>query len=208
VIDAAGGCIEICGEVIKNTAVKNADSAVEAIAVSPQGNQRLQLARQLTAAALNCIMSNGSSDCTSVSIEEVFQACNAACADGKTTAIVDTTTIHCIETIDCYNNGGIFDEATMSCQTGTCSDNGKPCKEEDRSLCNDPATAVCTPLENSCHNQPLCNEDLGLCFEPPGPAGSSDAQNVARKNNCTVIPPGEANCSAGTKSSGPESCPE
>jgi len=202
VIDALGGCIEICGEVIKNTAVNNADSAVEAMAVSPQGNQRLQLVRQLTAAALNCIMSNpGSTDCSGVSIFEVFKACNKACADGNTTAIVDTTEIDCIGAIDCFNNGGKPDPL-IGCQTGECA-NQDPCNDE--TPCTD--LTACVPLANNCHSQPLCNED-GLCFEPPGPAGSQSASKAAQKNNCTVIPPGESNCSTGTKSNLAESCPD
>jgi hypothetical protein len=94
-------------------------------------------------------MSGSGPDCSGVSIEEVFQACNTACANGDTTAIVDTTAIDCIEAIDDYNNG----------------------------------------LTNDCHNQPLCNEDIGLCFEPPGPAGSSKANNKAIANDCTILAP-------------------
>ena len=161
VIDAGGGCLEICGEAITNTALNDASSSVEAICVPVKDQQTRQLARQLTAAALNCIMSNGSADCIGVSIEEVFNACNTACADGETTVVIDSETVDCIGAIDDYNNG----------------------------------------LTNDCHSQPLCND--GLCFEPPGPAGSSKECNDANKSPCTVIQPNEDSCST---DSHPESC--
>ena len=175
VISAApGGCIVVCGEKITNTAVNSANSALEAMCVTGQ----LQLPRQLMAAALNCIMTNGSADCTGTGIEDVFQACNAACPASKT-AVVGGHTIDCIGAIDCFNNGGEFD----------------------------PATGACTPVANNCHDQPLCNQDLGLCFEPPGPAGSTSACNQARHNSCAIIQPGEAQCATGTKDVPPETCP-
>jgi len=125
VINAAGGCIEVCGEVIDNTVLNSADSAVEAICVSPRGDQRLQLVRQLTAAALNCIITNGNPDCTGVSVEEVFQTCNASCASGDTSA-PDT----CIGLLDCFNNGGTID-SNGNCVTGA------PNNCHDQPLVND-----------------------------------------------------------------------
>jgi hypothetical protein len=104
VIDQAGGCIEICGETISNTEVDNASSAEEALCVAVKGQSTLQLARQLTAAALNCIVSGGGSDCSGISIAETFQACNDACAAGNTTADVNGSTVNCIEAIDTFNN--------------------------------------------------------------------------------------------------------
>jgi len=125
VINAAGGCIEVCGEIIDNTVLNSADSAVEAICVSPRGDQRLQLVRQLTAAALNCIITNGNPDCTGVSVEEVFQTCNASCASGDPSA-PDT----CIGLLDCFNNGGTID-GSGNCVTGA------PNNCHDRLLVND-----------------------------------------------------------------------
>src|ERR1051326_9219444 len=54
--------ITICGECINDTALNDAASAVEAMCVSPRGDPTLQLARQLTAAALNCVISGGAAD--------------------------------------------------------------------------------------------------------------------------------------------------
>lgn len=53
VLTFAGGSV-ICGEVINNTILNSVTSALEALCVSPLGDQRLQLGRQLTAMSLNC----------------------------------------------------------------------------------------------------------------------------------------------------------
>jgi hypothetical protein len=98
----------ICGEKIRTTRLDDADSATEALCVN--GGQSLQLVRQLTAAALNCIISNGRPDCLGLSTEGVFKACNDACAQGNVSAY-DL----CIDGLDCVNNGGSFDMATRSC---------------------------------------------------------------------------------------------
>src|SRR3989442_426144 len=91
VINAAGGCFVVCGEVIKNTILANADSTVEAICVSPAGNQRLQLIRQLTAMALNCIISGLKSDCSGdpAGLGKLFSHCNSVCLGTGTTSIRD-----------------------------------------------------------------------------------------------------------------------
>src|SRR4029078_4234095 len=57
VIAHAGRCLEVCGEVTTTATrswVGNANSVLEAMCISPRGEQRLQLARQLTGLALNC----------------------------------------------------------------------------------------------------------------------------------------------------------
>jgi cysteine-rich repeat protein len=155
VIDAAGGCLEVCGEVITTTEVGNAESALEAICVSPRGNQKLQLARQLTAMALNCIISGGGPTCTAMSCEDIFLECNNVCAGDTGMYSIQ----ECIMMVDSWNNGGY--------------------------------------LEDGCHSRQLCNEDIGLCFEPPGPAGSPKACTAARKNDCTILMPGESECDMG-----------
>jgi hypothetical protein len=154
-IDSVGGCLEVCGEVITTTEVGNAGSALEAICVSPRGNQKLQLARQLMAMALNCIISSGSPTCTDMSCEDMFLECNNVCAGDPGMYSVN----ECIEMVDFWNNGGY--------------------------------------VEDGCHTRKLCNEDIGLCFHPPGPAGSPKACTAARKNDCTIIMPGESECDMG-----------
>lgn len=78
-IDAAGGSIEVCGQTLDNTDVGNMMSALEAMCVTPRGDQQLQLIRQLTAASLNCIVSGGDADCSGTSVESLWADANAAC---------------------------------------------------------------------------------------------------------------------------------
>jgi len=182
------GALTVCGQTIDDTVVGSCDSAVEAICVSVKGEGQRQLVRQLTAAALNCIMSSGNANCSGVSIDQTFADCNKVC-QGIPVAGLDIG--KCIGAIDCFNNGGQYKDGF--CQTGTCSDNDKPCNEDNLSQCgtSNPFLAFlngtsCIPLPSNCHERELCNEDIGLCFEPPGPAGSSTACNDARGNSLYV----------------------
>jgi hypothetical protein len=82
--------------------VDNASSALEALCVKVGDRQLLQLAQQLTALSLNCIMSGLGADCAgSAQLANVFASCNAACIDD--TAIVAS----CIERIECLNDGSL-----------------------------------------------------------------------------------------------------
>jgi|GEM_PF-2872935 len=205
----AAGPLNVCGEQINNTIVNNAASALEALCVSVQGDQRLQLARQLTAAALNCSVS-GYQNCEGYpKYEGLFAECNRLCAETDT---AQQTITYCISAIDCLNNGGTYyhagtvlpDGRTISaagyCKTGTCSNEpNTPCNTGDTSLCGS-STATCTPDRETCHDQPLCLHidgkpiDGAPCFSETGPAGSTNACNNAHKNNCTVIGAGETYC--------------
>jgi hypothetical protein len=166
VIDASGG-ITVCGEPITNTLLNSNESAVEAICVSNKGGAitKLQLARQLAATALNCVVSGGQGPadvCTGVSIDDVFLACNSVCTDSGASK---TDIGDCIEALDCFNNGGTF------------------------------SNGVCTPGgPDNCHNQPLPLEELGLdhCQDNlgnlvQGSSGSSNECNDAIKNACTIF---------------------
>jgi hypothetical protein len=124
--DANDPDLTICGAVIASS-----DDAIQAICASPKGNSDLQLARQLTAAALNCIVSNSGSEdacvvptgtggdpCGGTSIAGLWSACNAICDGDAATDVFaddvdldnDPTTegvddVNCIALIDCFNNG-------------------------------------------------------------------------------------------------------
>ena len=168
--------LTICGTEINNTDVGSVNSALEAICVSSKGNQLLQLARQLTAAALNCIITSSAEPngetcpsagltgavCGGVSIGDIFDACNAACEAGETSVTIDSQVISCVGALDCFNNGGSF--------------------EFDEGL----GEFVCLEVADSCHDRAL---DQGCFdFEPPGSAGSSGACNDARKNDVNILP--------------------
>ena len=162
--------LQICGHPINTTDLTNT-SAVEAICVAIKGDSSLQVARQLTAAALNCILTNSagcaaplnqSDPCAGVSVHDVFAACNDPANLCGTTAVVNSVTVDCIEALDCFNNGGTFNPGTG------------------------PADATCLASLNSCHDA-LLNANGCAAFEPPGPAGSSKECNDARKDNCTIL---------------------
>jgi hypothetical protein len=188
VITAGGGVLNVCGQRITNTTLSSHNSSVEAICVSPKGTIVLQLARQLTAAALNCVVSNGIADCSATPLySAIFASCNAACANSGSST---STLTDCISAIDCLNNGGTG-LGNGQCQTGVCGDGVTACS--DSSPCLDGTT--CGGLPNNCHDQLLINTGLGFNFEPPGAAGSSNECNDANKNTCTVIGTGVTKCS-------------
>ena len=88
-----------------------------------------QLARQLMAAALNCVVSGGGTTCSGVSIESLFADCNLVC---ETSGASGTRTVQeCIDRLDDFNNGLVSD-----CH--------------DRSLCN-PAVPGLAAI---CNDQP------------------------------------------------------
>ena len=101
VINAAGGELSVCGQTINNTMVGNVNSAVEAMCVRIEGESQRQLARQLTAMVLNCVVSGGGADCTGTSVEQLFAEANAACAMGGEAAELSDW----IEQVDAFNNG-------------------------------------------------------------------------------------------------------
>lgn len=201
VINAGGGSLLVCGECINATVpVNNAASSVEATCVSPRGAIALQNARQLTAMALNCIVSGFGADCGGdANLSGLFSDCNNACLGLASTR----TNTQCRDEIDCFNNGGQFNSIPGYCQTGTCA-NGDACNAS--TPCAD--LSPCTALPDNCHDQPLVNADLGLNFDPPGPAGSEADCNTAIGNHCAVLP---FSCSAtkgeGEACCGSDSCP-
>ncbi len=194
VLDAAGG-VEVCGTPIYQTIVGSRNSALEAICVSPEGDRRLQLARQLAAAALNCVVSGGGPTCEGLPIAETFNACNDACLDlggrGDRGALRD-----CIDALACFNDGGALLDNGM-CQVGTCNGDGVTACSDDRS-CEELSGArcgggsgtegpKCVRTPGNCHDRPLVNEELGLFFDPEGPAGSPKACHDATRNRVTIF---------------------
>ena len=92
---AAAGPLTVCGKPIANVSVDSASSALEAMCVAPRGDQRVQLVRQLTGAALN-LAAHGAT-------WSGFAACNATCADPDASSSALTA---CIDAADAYNQSG------------------------------------------------------------------------------------------------------
>jgi len=196
-INYGGGCLEVCGEVLTETKLYSADSALEGLCVALLSSPKILLTRQLIAAALNCIMTNGNSDCSNTSIDNLFSNCNTICSGGNLGDIY-----HCLRSLECYNNGGeVLGDGF--CQTGTCSDNYEPCNKLDRSRCGSFFRSKCEPTMG-CDDEPLMNDTLN--FDPPGHPGSFFGCIGASNSRCSVVGLSELACIFGNKSKFPEIC--
>jgi hypothetical protein len=149
VLNDNGGCVEICGQPINNalaTSVGSANSVLEAMCISPRGEQRLQLVRQLTALALNCGVSGFGLDCGSNGpLDDLFTDCNAAC-ESNSSDIGD-----CIEAIDCFNNGGAIDPISGLCGEAAFNCHEQPLpiaqgKADTPQACNAASKNTCTVI--------------------------------------------------------------
>jgi hypothetical protein len=174
--------LTICGVRITDTHYRHNHSALEALCVDSDTSAKVRLARQLTAASLNCVMSNGRPDCTGNPSAGSFRACNAICASGTSTQMRECTAL-----LACLNGGGDLTLATRVCATGTCSDNGQPCAPDDLERCASASSATCVPTSGNCHDQPLVNTGLGLDFGTAQRAGSTAACDQARQSSCTIF---------------------
>lgn len=156
VLAANDSGIEICGLTINNTDLESDSSALEALCVKTEGEQRRQLIRQLTAAALNCIISGSDDSCLGVGVEADFAAANEACANG------DGDLSGYIDRIDCFNNGG-----------QSVDQDGQWFCDYDTPGCHERALTESTIWQDE-NGDPIAGV--------PGPAGSSKACNTAKKN--------------------------
>jgi len=166
----------VCGECIANSAggetlqPKDAASALESLCVRVKGIGERQLARQLTATALNCIVSGRGNNCSGASIEHVFTACQSACThDAGATMNIE----QCIEALDCYNNGMGLPDASGVCGASTGSH------------------ARALPLGGLFPNGSRCAGKVG-------PAGSADECQKANESTCTIIGSSQSACVADT----------
>ena len=107
--DGSFGLGTICGVPITDTTTydyvgtgvgdsNGAESAVEGMCVHPKTLSIRQLQRQLIAAAINCVVSGGSPDCTGVSVGDDWKAANDVCTNGGDYS-------YWIDIIDDFNNG-------------------------------------------------------------------------------------------------------
>jgi hypothetical protein len=133
---AVAGGLEVCGVCIDNVAVNNANSALEALCIAPQGDQRLQLARSLLAAALTEAAGGAQFD--------GFDACNTVCQDPNASADDIGT---CITATDSFNQSG--DNLSSPLAEGAASSG--PCKSA--------LASACTVL-----NPSACGSSTAGCF--------------------------------------------
>lgn len=125
-IAQAGGTLNVCGRTITDIAINDSHSALEALCVTPAGDQRLQLVRQLTAAALNVAAG-------STAVFSNLASCNATCADANATGTALST---CESDADGFNNSG--DNVTAPFD---------PPGAADSSLCDVAGDTACTYLD-------------------------------------------------------------
>ena len=171
--------LPVCGIYIDNTDLLSSFSAIEAICVSVKGVTERQLVRQLTAAALNCVLGDCNAEHTAMLAD-----CNNVCDTG----VGDMQA--CIGALDCFNNGGDWDGSMCTTGAGFCAIGGEPC--DDDNTCVGLGDS-CLP-DDTCHDRDLCPDfdddgDINgsdFCFEPPGPASSPKKCNAARKNDVYV----------------------
>lgn len=196
------GCLEVCGEIIDDTDIASADSAEEALCVSPKSGPQIQLARFLLTQALNCIVSTGEADCD----PEAWAVCNAACEEGT-----DLETMQgCKAYLDCQANGGALD-FEGNCITGSCQlieaplgeGNGEPLACGATVSC--PEGYSCVPTVG-CDDAALVNEELEIDWSSGSVNSSSENKcKRANKSACAVVGAREAQCSSGTRDEA-ESC--
>lgn len=193
------GTVSVCGRSINNTNVASVMSAEEALC-TPGGcnsDQRVELARQLTATVLGCVMSGGGSTCLGLSVQNRFQQCDQACLSSDSAKYNS-----CIEDLSCWNNGGTKLGNGM-CQIGTCGHDGltacggdSDCsrakdddddEEDSRDDGHSNHGGKCRRSPGSCAANALVNSSLALNFDPPGAESSRKSCKSARKNTCTIF---------------------
>ena len=215
VLDAAGG-ITVCGQDVDSTdpiPSLGLESAIQGLCVSVKGVSQRQLYRQLVAARLNCIVSNGDGNNCDALVPFDLAGCDAACVagDGADPDVVQG----CIDQIDCWNNGGLYLADSNCDETGHGTGCNEPLCEDavcafDSYCCDVVWDGICAaeaadPLivgdacnlgsdicvgnlpDDDCHERDLCDSlNPDLCFDPPGPASSSKMCKRANNDDCTI----------------------
>ncbi len=179
VLDARGS-LAICGEVVKTTSLDDAASAVEALCTSASDGTKRQLARELTAAALNCIVSDLASGrdpkanplCGGGSNAALFANCNALCAGTGGSGTIS----QCTDALKCVSSGDIW--------------TGSYCKDNPYPECDDAKLPRCDVL--ALPNCKLSSYDA--CYGQQGEAGGSGKCTDAGGNQCEILGDGEPKC--------------
>lgn len=118
------GSVTVCGKLITDVDVDHGHSALEGLCVTPLGDQRVQLVRQLITAALN--LAAGGAPFGD------FAACNTVCQNPAATPM-DLT--DCVDVTDDYNQSGDNQPAPFD-----------PPGSADPNPCQDAFDTVCTVL--------------------------------------------------------------
>jgi hypothetical protein len=214
VIDAAGGCLEVCGQDICGTydLIGSLGSATEAICMrSNDPTQLNQTYRQAVASALNAVVSTGSGNPDTIAAflnsqlgePGFWEACMAACAspDAAVPGTAEAMLLNdCYPRFDCFNNGGQWVDMGGGIgycgYVGDCVDaagNVLPDVCSDENDCPEGYECV-----GNCHIENFCNTpfyedgwlDMNPWFSCPdaslGPASGSQTCNAANRNDCSI----------------------
>ncbi len=128
IVTAAGG-VTVCGHAITDVDVDHGHSAVEGLCVSPQGDSRLQLIRQLITASLT--------DAAGGAVFPDLARCNAVCTNPSSSSLdLDT----CINQADAFNNSG--DNLPAPFDPPGSADTG-PCQAAHGTACTIATPAAC-----------------------------------------------------------------
>ncbi|MBP7148746.1 MAG: hypothetical protein KBD01_14525 [Acidobacteria bacterium] len=174
--------LDVCGKILVSTKLWSRDSVLEGLCSTPFFDDRVELARHLSATALNCAISAGTDDCTGVSIKPLFDECNATCMLNNDRAQLRS----CAQRLDCYNKGGLWNGSR--CQVGTCGGDGVTACASDWDCPRKCRKSVkCVPLPDTCASEPLANPVLGINFEPVGAPSSAGSCFIAHFDLCTIF---------------------
>jgi hypothetical protein len=173
VIDASGGCLQVCGQSICGTTDMDLQntlgSALEALCTPMKDTAVGQTYRQMVTAALNCVVSGSGADCggllDAILDQVTWESCNSECAEGSSgdAGILS----QCRSQLDCWNNGNRWVDldpgagTKMGCATGTCEDSPH---DFCRASCG--TDNPCVPFDASCHTRSVCETPVvGLFAE-------------------------------------------
>ena len=197
-IDAAGGTLDVCGQIVDRSNSDILDlgdlgHALEGICVNVRQGSHVQLYRQLVAGALNCASSGSYPSCSVIPLLGVTWAeCNAACVVG---GAADPSVVQsCIDQIDCFNNGGEY--GAGGCVLGTCMIDGFDCGGDapDCDFLDDgfgENANYCAAFADNCHDRDFCEsslvfpDDSDLCYKHKRNS-SPRACHAASRNDCTI----------------------
>lgn len=112
--------VTVCGQELNTTDAGYISSTSEALSIAIEGDIELQLARQCTAAALNCAAAGA-----------CFDEYDFCCTDCSSVPMLDGDGLNCIEALDIFNNSGDAEEAPFD---GYAPADPTECKEAKKTM--------------------------------------------------------------------------